>query len=340
MILRLIPLLLALVVATAGAQDAPKSAAKPATQLAPKPVSITVDEGTSMAVAVSPDGKMLAMDLQGSIWVVPATGGPARRITDVFNDAHQPVWSPDGKTIAFFAYRDGGYDLWAIAPDGSGQRRLTSGAFDDREPAFSHDGTRIAFSSDRGNVLGSDYNIFVLDLRSGDIRQLTSNPAEDMMPSWSPDDRQVAFASTRDNGNGIWAVDVAGGGERRLGTSMGRVDAVSWSPDGQVIAHAVDGTKGWLEASGKSITGDEHVFPFRVSFAPGGGFFYTADGKIRKRGPNGAVETIPFTAQLEVTPVRNTYAQRKPDFDNPAPRKSAATPDTYGVAIDVPAIAS
>ncbi len=40
------------------------------------------------------------------------------RITDVFNDARQPMWSPDGRTIVFFAYRDGGYDIWAINPDG------------------------------------------------------------------------------------------------------------------------------------------------------------------------------------------------------------------------------
>jgi Tol biopolymer transport system component/imidazolonepropionase-like amidohydrolase len=316
--LRLLRLALVLFAATAG--DTVTGAAVP--QSAPKPVTVTVDEGTSMSVAVSPDGKMLAMDLQGSIWVMPATGGPAKRMTDLFSDAHQPVWSPDGKTIAFFAYRDGGYDLWAIAPDGSGLRRLTWGPFDDREPAFSHDGTRIAFSSDRGNVLGSDYNIFVLDLRSGEIRQLTSNPAEDMMPSWSPDDRHVAFASTRENGNGIWAVDATGGAERRLSTTTKRIDAVSWAPDGQILAHAVDGTKGWLEANGNSITGDEHVFPFRVSFVSGGGFFYTADGKIRKRGPNGAVDTIPFSAQLEVTPARNTYVRRKRDFNNPAPRKA------------------
>ncbi|HEX4637650.1 MAG TPA: hypothetical protein VH189_15815, partial [Rhizomicrobium sp.] len=318
MILRLIPLVLALFAVMA--RDTTIGAAAP--QSAPKPVTITVDEGTSISVAVSPDGKMLAMDLQGSIWVMPATGGPARRITDVFNDAHQPVWSPDGKTIAFFAYRDGGYDLWAVAPDGSSQHRLTWGPFDDREPAFSHDGTRIAFSSDRGKVLGSDYNIFVLELRSGEIRQLTSNPAEDMMPSWSPDDRQVAFASTRENGHGIWAVDAAGGSERQLGTSAARVDAVSWSPDGQVIAHAVDGTKGWLEANGKSLTGNEHVFPFRVSFQSPTTFFYTADGKIKKRALNGAAETVPFTAQLEVTPVRNTYTRRKRDFANQAPRKA------------------
>src|SRR3954471_21558846 len=158
MIFRLIPLALALFVAAAS--DAASVA---------KPVTVTVDEGTSMAVTVSPDGKMLAMDLQGSIWVMPATGGRATRITDPFNDARQPVWSPDGKTIAFFAYRDGGYDLWAVTPDGSGQHQLTWGPFDDREPVFSHDGTRIAFSSDRGNPLGSDYNIFVLELGGGEI---------------------------------------------------------------------------------------------------------------------------------------------------------------------------
>src|SRR5215469_5959552 len=170
----------------------------------PKQITITVDEGTSMAVAVSPDGRWLAMDLQGSIWVVPASGGAARRVTDLFNDARQPVWSPDGRSIVFFGYRDGGYHLWSVAPDGTGQKELTRGAFDDREPAFSHDGTRIAFSSDRGNPLGSDYNIFVLDLRDGAIHQVTHDPAEDMMPSWSPDDSQIAFASTRDNGHGVW----------------------------------------------------------------------------------------------------------------------------------------
>ena len=82
-------------------------------------VDVPVSEGTSMSVAVSPDGRRLAIDLQGSIWVLPAAGGQAVRITDVFNDARQPAWSPDGETIAFFAYRDGGYDLWAVAPDGA-----------------------------------------------------------------------------------------------------------------------------------------------------------------------------------------------------------------------------
>ena len=100
-------------------RDEPRAAAP-----ASPPIEITVTEGTSMSVAVSPDGQTLAIDLQGSIWTLPAEGGPAKRITDVFNDARQPVWSPDGKTIAFFGYRDGGYDLWTISPDGTNQRKL------------------------------------------------------------------------------------------------------------------------------------------------------------------------------------------------------------------------
>ena len=169
-------------------------------------IDVTVHEGTSMSVAVSPDGRMLAIDMQGSIWTLPSSGGAAKRITDLFNDARQPTWSPDGRTITFFAYRDGGYDIWSVAPDGSNQRKLTWGPYDDREPIWSHDGTRIAFSSDRGDALGSDYNIWILDVRSGELRQLTKNPADDYMPSWSPDDKEIAFASTREDGASVWAV--------------------------------------------------------------------------------------------------------------------------------------
>src|SRR5262245_58008658 len=148
-------------------------------------IDVAVTEGTSMSVALSPDGRTLALDLQGSIWTLPVSGGAATRVTDILEDAHQPSWSPDGRSIAFFAYTDGGYDIWTMTRDGSNRRKVTSGPFDDREPVWSHDGTRLAFSSDRGNPLGSDYNIWLLDVASGNLRQLTNDPAEDFMPSWS-----------------------------------------------------------------------------------------------------------------------------------------------------------
>src|ERR1700719_4201239 len=78
------------------------AAAALAAQNTKPPVNVTVGEGTSMSVAVSTDGRTLAIDLQGSIWTLPAAGGTAKRITDVFSDARQPTWSPDGKWITYF----------------------------------------------------------------------------------------------------------------------------------------------------------------------------------------------------------------------------------------------
>jgi Tol biopolymer transport system component len=301
---------------------------------APSPahIDVTVHEGTSMSVAVSPDGRTLAVDLQGSIWTLPASGGAATRITDIFNDARQPSFSPDGKWIAFFAYRDGGYDLWAIAPDGSNQHKLTWGAFDDREPAWSHDGTRVAFSSDRGNPLGGDYNIWTLDMRNGEFRQLTKNPADDYMPTWSPDDKEIAFASTREDGQSVWAVTLADGTERKVSSAAGRVDAPSWGAGGQIVYHVTTGggrggSGGGPETSryeigGKTVTGSENVFAFRAAWATPRDFYYVSDGKIRKRSADGgAPQTVEFTATLQVTRAAGSYTRRRRDFTSTVPRQ-------------------
>jgi Tol biopolymer transport system component len=288
---------------------------------APKHVTITVHEGTSMAVSVSPDGRMLAMDLQGSIWVLPVAGGSAKRVTDIFNDARQPQWSPDSKNIIFSGYRDGGYDLWEVGADGVNQRMLTEGTFDDREPIFSHDGTRIAFSSDRGNPLGSDNNIWVLDVKTGDLTELTTNPAEDAMPAWSPDDTEIVFISSRDTYKTLWAVNVATKAERKVASvNEGRIDSASYGPGGQLVYESSNGNDSQLNLDNKALTKNEVVFPFRPSWISRNEFFYTADGKIKRRTLNGSEKTIPFTASLEITPVQNTYARKKRDFNDQAPR--------------------
>ncbi|HEY6213559.1 MAG TPA: hypothetical protein VIW45_14805, partial [Vicinamibacterales bacterium] len=290
------------------------------------PIDVTVHEGTSMSVAVSPDGRTLAVDLQGSIWTLPSSGGAARRITDLFNDARQPTWSPDGRWITFFGYRDGGYDIWAVAPDGSDQHKLTWGPFDDREPIWSHDGTRVAFSSDRGNPLGSDYNIWTLTVATGALKQLTKDPADDFMPSWSPDDNEIAFASARDGGTGVWAVNVATGAERKVITATSAVDSPSWGPGGKIVYHAAANGGSQLESDGKALTGSENAFAFRPSFLPGSSsneFYYVSDGKIRKRSiDGGAASTIEFTATLQVTRAAGSYARKKRDFTSTTPRQA------------------
>ena len=279
-----------------------------------------VHEGTSMAVGVSPDGKTLAIDLQGSLWTLPARGGRATRITGLFDDARQPTWSPDGKRIAFFAYRDGNYDLYTVAPDGSDLRHVTEGRFDDRDPAWSPDGKSLAFASDRAGAGPPAYHIWTVDVAGGAVRQRTSGTGEDRMPSWSLDGAEIAFSSLRGTATALYAVPAAGGAERVLRQGEGRYDAPSWGPKGQLAYVVGDARGSRLEVDGMAVSGTENVFPFRVSWqSKTGDFFYVSDGRIHRRS-GARTSPLAFAAQLEVT--RPDYARARRDWDSTAPRKA------------------
>src|SRR5262249_42824535 len=147
---------------------------------------------------------------------------------------------------------------------------------------------------------GSDYNIWVLDVASGELRQLTRNRAEDYMPTWSPDDTQIAFASSR---GGLWTVDVGQGIERQTTGIEGRIDAPSWSPNGQLVYYSGQNGSS-LISNGTTLTGEENAAPFRVSWTTPTDFYYVGDGKIRRRSLDGTTaQTIAFTATLPITKV-------------------------------------
>lgn len=297
--------------------DAPGSSlysaqpAPPSTQ-----VSLVLQEGTSMAAALSPDGRTLAIDLLGSIWTLPATGGSARRITDEFMDARQPVWSPDGRRLAFQGYRDGIWHIWVMNEGGGSLRALTSGPFDDREPSWSRDGSRIAFSSDRSG----NYDIWELEVASGAVRQVTRNAANDFGPQWSPTGSTIAFVSDREDRPGVWTVDATTGAETGAVSTRGAVNAPSWTPDGsKLIYNVIAANQSQLMLDGRAITAGEDVFPFRAQWASPTDVIYTADGKIKKRSiQTGRVEPIEFRATLSFA--RTPYPRKSHDFDSRATR--------------------
>jgi Tol biopolymer transport system component len=277
--------------------------------------AVGLREGTNLAAQVSPDGRMIAIDLVGVLWVLSASGGPARRLTSDLFDIAQPDWSPDGGAIAFQSYRDGTFDIWLIRPDGSGLRQLTHGRYDHREPRFSPDGKRIAFSSD----LSGSYGVHTLDLATGAVAPLARGPSEEYEPAWSPDGSRVAFVvdATR-----IDVFEVATGTRRTAVTvPAGQViHSPVWTSDGDDLVYTlVANGRSELWRSGAPLVTGEDVFPFRVSWLSPREFAYTADGRVRRRTVDGGrPHDIGFVAP--VTVVRPAYRKRLRDFDSTTPK--------------------
>ena len=86
-------------------------------------------------------------------------------------------WAPDGWHIVFQSNRDGNFELYVMNADGTGVTRLTNYSGVDQFPDWSPNGQEIAFRRDT--------DIYVLDLRSGELRRLTNAPPLNQMPAWS-----------------------------------------------------------------------------------------------------------------------------------------------------------
>lgn len=270
-------------------------------------------EGTNMSAALSPDGKRIAVDLVTGIWVLPAGGGRARRLTDDLQDATLPAWSPDGTKLAFQSYRDGNFHLYVVGADGGRPQKLTNGRFDHREPVFAPDGKRLAFSSDRDG----SYGIWLLDLASGAITAVTSTPEEEATPRWSADGTRLMFTV---NDNAIDVVIVATGERKRLISVSGtdKIYGPAFGPDGQTPSYMLlRGMDASLMLGQQQLTRGEDVFGFAATWL-GQDVLYTADGRIRRREASGAIKDIPIEAEVPVA--RREYHHRVRDLDSLAPK--------------------
>lgn len=99
--------------------------------------------------SISPDGTAIAFSYQGRLYRVPAAGGVAVPLT--LGESHDflPVWSRDGRWIAFASDRTGNFDVYLMASEGGPARRLTFHSANDLPSSFTPDGKEVLFTSRR-----------------------------------------------------------------------------------------------------------------------------------------------------------------------------------------------
>jgi tricorn protease len=95
--------------------------------------------------AISPDGTQIAFAFEGNLFVVPAAGGTARALTANGHHNFMPVWSPDGKYLAYAADTYGNFDVFLISSAGGPARRLTYNSNPEYPTDFTPDGKNVVF---------------------------------------------------------------------------------------------------------------------------------------------------------------------------------------------------
>jgi Tol biopolymer transport system component len=221
-----------------------------------------------LAPSLSPDGKNIVFLSNGSfsrgevfidLWLGDAETGKriARLVKSTFDPNFeelrllysQSAFSPDGKTLAFTAQREGKDVLYLLDVK---SRRETK-RFDlplegVTGPSWSPDGQRIVFSGSNGGLT----DLYIVDVATSKLERLTNDRYGDLQPQWSPDGKMIAFASDRGDTSSftylrfpkwrITVLDLEKGTMTVLPSQDGLNINPQWAPDGHSIAYVSDRT--------------------------------------------------------------------------------------------------
>lgn len=177
------------------------------------------------------------------LYLTMPDGSGLRQLTNGLLVASVPVWSPDGKYIAFSTRDIDERDLYVLDVDRGDLRRLTDGLWVDF-PSWSPDGRLIAFGSYEGGYVKNQADLEsavgvlrIVDVTTGENRVLLGDLGKSVLPRWSPDGKSIAFTQ-QDSVRGDWDAYVV----RSDGTALQKLmdnpenDGLpNWSPDSTVM---------------------------------------------------------------------------------------------------------
>ncbi len=192
----------------------------------------------STEFAWSPDSKQIAFSRDADVWVIPAQGGQARKLTQTHAGAYSPSWSPNGKWITY-SQPDGIYVMDAAT--GANPRNLSNAKGSaDQYPVWSPDSQWIAFTSNRE---GND-QVYIVNAQTAQLQRVSDGKTQNSFPVWSPDSKQIAYMTAPSRKSAVETRIVIGridGSAPRRLTKANQIEMYpSWSQDGSQIVYEVD----------------------------------------------------------------------------------------------------
>ena len=163
-------------------------------------LSISIVAQTSSAAqpyftepALSPDGAEIAFVSGGDIWTVPAAGGDARLLVSHPANESRPLYSPDGRRLAFISARTGNGDIYVLTLDSGDLKRMTFDDSNDQLDGWSADGRWLYFTSSSRDISGMN-DIFRVSVDGGTPMQVSADAyMNEYFSASSPDGGAVAF---------------------------------------------------------------------------------------------------------------------------------------------------
>ncbi len=259
---------------------------------AEKPLRLTNDPAADTRPAWSPNGRFIAFfrespDRSG-YYLIPALGGPERKVTDVFYHQNRTLgssqyYSPDGKFLAVSDKNSQGepFSLFLVSIETGQKRKITSppaGTEGDSLPGFSPDGKTIAFI--RSSSQTTD-DLYLAPLAGGEPRRLTFDNTSITGLAWTSDGRDMVFASRRESSiHSLWRISTAGGTPERLPTIGRNIVSPAISRQGDRLAYTqtLDDENIWrleIDSTGHGLTATSLIASTLTDDAPD----YSPDGQ-------------------------------------------------------------